>query len=285
MAFPVRLIIALLFALFGFIGYCSSAVENPITGESQRVSLSPQQEITLGQQAVQEIGAQHGGLFPDEALQQYIDQVGARVVQQSVAAQAPYPFEFYLLSDPQTVNAFALPGGPVFITAALLSQLSSEAQLAGVLGHEVGHVVGRHAAEQLAKQQLGQSLATAVGVAASDSQDGGRQAAVIAQAVNQVVNLQYGREDELESDRLGFRFMTEAGYDPRGIVELMEVLQRASGGGSAPEFFSTHPNPSNRIERLEALVAETYPNGIPADLTSGQEEFSSNVRTRLSSGG
>lgn len=285
MAFPIRLIIALLFALFGFIGYCSSAVENPITGESQRVSLSPQQEITLGQQAIQEIGAQHGGLFPDEALQQYIDQVGERVVQQSAAAQAPYPFEFYLLSDPQTVNAFALPGGPVFITAALLSQLSSEAQLAGVLGHEVGHVVGRHAAEQLAKQQLGQSLATAVGVAASDSQDGGRQAAVIAQAVNQVVNLQYGREDELESDRLGFRFMTEAGYDPTGIVELMEVLGRAGGGGGSPEFFSTHPNPSNRIERLEALVAETYPNGIPAELTSGQEEFSSNVRTRLSSGG
>jgi predicted Zn-dependent protease len=282
---PIRLIVALMFALFGFVGYCGSAVDNPITGESQRVSLSPQQEIALGQQATQEIAAQHGGLYPDEALQQYIDQVGERVVQQSVAAQAPYPFEFYLLSDPQTVNAFALPGGPIFITAALLSQLSSEAQLAGVLGHEVGHVVGRHASEQLAKQQLGQALATAVGVAASDSQDGGRQAAVIAQAVNRVVNLQYGREDELESDRLGFQFMTEAGYDPRGIVELMEVLGRAGGSGGAPEFFSTHPNPSNRIERLEALVSEAYPSGVPAELTSGQEEFSTNVLPRLTSGG
>jgi len=280
-AFLIRLAIGLLFALFGLVSYCGSTTENPITGEHQRVRLSPQQEVQLGLQSRQEMAAQHGGLFPDQSLQQYIDQVGTNIVQRSTAAQSPYSFEFHLLRDPQTINAFALPGGQVFITAALLARLSSEAQLAGVLGHEVGHVIGRHGAEHLAKQQLGQSLVTAIGVAASDGSDGGRQAAVLAQAVNQMVSLRYGREDELESDRLGFQFMTEAGYDPTGEVELMQILGEAAKSARQPEFFSTHPNPGNRVERLQALIAETYPNGVPDDLEDGRENFARMVGSRL----
>ncbi len=114
------------------------------------------------------MAAQHGGLYPDKLLQDYVDQVGEQVVQQSAAESTPYPFEFHLLRDPQTVNAFALPGGQVFITAGLLRRLSSSAQLAAVLGHEVGHVVARHGAEHLAKQQLGAALVNAVGIAATD---------------------------------------------------------------------------------------------------------------------
>lgn len=281
MAFLIRLAIGLLFALFGLVSYCGSTTENPITGEQQRVQLSPQQEVQLGLQSRQEMAAQHGGLFPDQALQQYVDQVGANIVQRSVAGQSPYPFEFHLLRDPQTINAFALPGGQVFVTAALLARLSSEAQLAGVLGHEVGHVIGRHGAEHLAKQQLGQSLVTAIGVAASDSPDGGRQAAILAQAVNQMVSLRYGRQDELESDRLGFRFITEAGYNPTGEVELMQILGEASRGARQPEFFSTHPDPGNRVQRLQALIAETYPNGVPAELEDGRERFQQIVGSRL----
>jgi predicted Zn-dependent protease len=192
------------------------------------------------------MAARHGGLYPNSPIQAYIDQVGGRVVQRSAAAKAPsaeagYPYEFHLLSDPQTINAFALPGGQVFLTVGLLRRLKSEAQLAGVLGHEVGHVVGRHGAEHLAKQQLGTALVNAVGIAASDNPDNARQAAVLAQAANQLVSLQYGREDELEADQLGFRFMTEAGYNPQGLVELMQILGSARQGGASPEFFSTHP--------------------------------------------
>ncbi|MBD2021601.1 M48 family metalloprotease, partial [Leptolyngbya sp. FACHB-36] len=255
--------------LFGVVSYCSSSVYNPITGENQRVQLSAQQEVTLGLQARGRMAQQHGGLYPDNGLQQYLDRVGERIIRQSVAAKSPYPFEFHLLRDPQTINAFALPGGQVFITAALLKRLTSEAQLAGVLGHEVAHVIGRHGAEHLAKQQLGQALVTAVGVASSDGQAGGQQAAVLAQAVNQLVGLRYGREDELESDRLGLRFMTEAGYDPEGIVELMKVLGSARRDGQPPEFFSSHPSPDNRIQRLQDLIATTYPKGIPAGLEDG----------------
>lgn len=278
----IRLGLGLLVALFGVISYFTNVEKNPVTGEQQRIQLSEQQEVVIGLRARGQMAEQHGGLYPDRALQEYIDQVGARVVQQSAAANSPYPFEFHLLRDPRTINAFALPGGQVFITAALLARLNSEAQLAGVLGHEVGHVVGRHGAEHLAKQQLGTALVNAVGIAASDSPESARQAAVLAQAINQLVSLKYGREDELESDELGFRFMTEAGYNPEGIVELMQILASANQGGEPPEFFSTHPNPDNRVERLEDLITQTYPNGIPGNLEEGQDDFARYARSRLS---
>ena len=278
----MRLIIGAVFAVFGMFNYFTSVSENPITGEQQRVQLTPQQEIIIGQQSAPKMAAQHGNLYPDRALQDYIDSVGNRVVESSIAKNSPYPFDFHLLRDTQTVNAFALPGGQVFITAALLSRLNSEAQLAGVLGHEVGHVIGRHGAEHLAKQQLGSALVNAVGIAASDERGNGRQAAVLAQAVNQMVNLKYGREDELESDRLGFQFMTEAGYNPKGIVELMKILDSARGGaGGQPEFMSTHPNPGNRIEQLNSIINQEYPQGIPARLDEGRDRFSRIVAPRL----
>lgn len=269
----IRLGLALLMVLFGLIGYCTNTVENPITGEVQRVQLSPEQEIELGLQARSQMAQEFGGLYPDEQLQQYLDNVGQRVVQQSIASQSPYPFEFHLLRDPETINAFALPGGQIFITAGLMRQLRSEAQLAGILGHEVGHVVARHGAQHLAKRQLGAALVNAVGIAASDTPEGGRRAAVIAQAVNQLIQLRYGRDDELESDRLGFRFMTEAQYNPQGKVELMEILGSARQGNEPPEFFSTHPNPSNRIQRLETLIQENFPNGVPPQLEEGRDTF------------
>ena len=278
----VRLLIGAIFAIFGMFNYFTNVSENPITGEKQRVQLSPQQEIVIGRQSARKMAAQHGNLYPDQTLQNYIDEVGNRVVQNSAAQNSPYPFEFHLLRDPRTVNAFALPGGQVFITAALLDRLNSEAQLAGVLGHEVGHVIGRHGAEHLAKQQLGSALVNAVGIAASDRPDSGRQAAILAQAVNQMVNLKYGRDDELESDRLGFEFMTEAGYNPVGIVELMEILNSARGSaGGQPEFMSTHPNPGNRIEQLTEIIEEAYPNGVPAQLQERRDRFQRIVAPRL----
>ncbi len=274
----VRLGIAFIVGLFGLISYFTTVSENPVTGEKQRIQLSPRQEVVIGLQARGQMAAQHGGLYQDKALQGYISQVGKRIVKKSAASGSPYPFEFYLLSDPRTVNAFALPGGQIFLTLAMLRRLNTEAQLAGVLGHEIGHVVGRHGAEHLAKQKLGVALVNAVGIAASDDAQSGRQAALLAQAINQMVSLKYGREDELESDRLGFRFMTQAGYNPKGIVELMQVLNSIRQGGQPPEFFSTHPNPSNRVEQLQSLIAKTYPNGIPANLQQGRERFARYVK-------
>jgi len=275
----IRLILGLVFAVGGLFSYFGTTNVNPVTGENQRIQLTPRQEIVLGLQSRQQMAARHGGLFPDESLQAYIDAVGERVVQRSQASKSPYPFEFHLLRDSQTVNAFALPGGQVFITAALLGRMNSEAQLAAVFGHEVSHVVGRHGAEHLAKQQLGTSLVNAVGVAASGGQDGGQGAAVLAQAVNQMVDLRYGRQDESESDRLGLKFMTEAGYDPRGILELMQILAQGSGG-RRPEFLSSHPDPGNRLQTLKAAIQKTFPQGIPSNLEDGRDRFAQAVHRR-----
>nr|WP_242028138.1 M48 family metalloprotease [Pseudanabaena sp. FACHB-2040] len=277
----VRLVIGVLFALFGLFNYFTAVSENPITGEKQRVSLSPQEEIILGQQGRQDVMQEFGGLYSDQVLQNYVDQVGQEVVGRSAAAQSPYPFEFHLLDNPNTVNAFALPGGQIFVTTGLLRQLTAESQLAGVLGHEIAHVIARHGSEHLARRQLGVALVNAIGVAASDDPTNGRQAAMIAQAVNQLVNLNYGRQDELESDRLGFEFMTAAQYNPEGLVELMEILDRAREGGQSPEFLNSHPNPGNRVERLESLIQETYPQGVPPELEEGQQDFSQVVQPRL----
>jgi len=244
-----RLLIGLAVAAFALLSYFTSSEYNEITGENQRVALSPQQEIALGLQSAPQMAQQHGGLHPDPSAQQRIDRIGARLVQRSVAKDTPWNWEFHLLRDDQTINAFALPGGQVFITAALYERLEAEAELAGVLGHEIGHVIARHGAEHLAKQQLTQGLTGAAVMASGD-----RQVGQMAQMVGQMVNMKYGRDDELESDRLGVRLMIEAGYPPEALINVMKVLAE-SGGGSQPEFFSTHPNPENRIQKIEAAIA------------------------------
>ncbi|MDJ0648326.1 MAG: M48 family metallopeptidase [Xenococcaceae cyanobacterium MO_188.B19] len=277
----IRLGIGLLFAIFGLINYFGHVTENPVTGEQQRVQLSPKQEIVLGRQSRDRMIERHNGLYPDPILQAYINRVGNRIVKKSTVSYSTYPFQFYLLQDKRTVNAFALPGGQVFLTAALLSRLNSEAQLAGVLGHEVAHVVARHGAEHLAKQQLGAAISHAVTIAASDSSESARQTAILARAINQMINLKYGRQDELESDRLGVRFMIEAGYNPRGIMELMKILDAANKGAKPPEFFSTHPDPGNRISKILAIIQQKFPNGIPKKLEIGKTRFRKIVGSRL----
>ena len=256
-----RLIIAVILALMAVFTYYSSTSENPLTGEKQRVAMSPEQEIALGYQSAPQMAAQMGGVSRNEKARALVKQVGERLVAQSVASKSPYKFSFHVLADPKTVNAFALPGGPVFITEGLLRLLKSEAELAGVLGHEIGHVIARHSSERLAKQQLTQGLLGALVVGSGDY-----TTAQIGQMVGGMINMKYGREDELESDALGVRIMAEGGYDPRALIRVMEVLASASGGSRQPEFFSTHPAPENRAERIKEAIAKQFPQGVPENL-------------------
>ena len=258
-AIKIRLIMAGAMALFAIISFLGSRQYNEVTGENQYISITEEQEIVLGFQAVPELIQQFGGMEADERLQAYLDEVGEKLVRESVAATTDWDFEFYLLDDEQTINAFALPGGPVFITMALFSQLETEGQLAGVLGHEIGHVLARHGAQRMAKANLTQGLTQAV-IAVSE---GGAQAAAI---IGQLVNMNFGREDELESDRLGVEIMVDAGYDPRAMIGVMEILAAAGGPNRQPEFFSTHPNPENRIERIQEAIDREFPNGVPDGL-------------------
>lgn len=264
-----RLLIALAVAAVSLISYYSAREYNPVTEEVQHVDLTAEQEIGLGLQAAPEMAQQFGGLHPDQEAQATVDQICARIVQQSAAKDTPYQFECHVLADEETINAFALPGGQVFITAGLLKRLQTEGQVAGVLSHEIGHVVARHGAEHMAKARLTQGLTGAAVLATYDPDNpSSRNSAAVAALIGQMVNMRFGREDELESDRLGVRFMSEAGYDPRSMVDVMKVLAEGAGGGRQPEFFSTHPNPDRRIERIEQMIAETYPQGVPGNLQS-----------------
>jgi len=259
--FGPRLIGAALLVGFAFLSYQCSTAYNPVTGEEQHIALAPQQEIALGLQALPEMMAQYGGEHPDAKAQALVDRVGQRILEQSDAGKTEWQYDFHLLSDPETVNAFALPGGQIFITAALLQLMETEGQLAGVLGHEVGHVVARHSAQRMAKEQLTQGITGAVLVAAGSGSE-----AQLAQMIGQMVNMKYGREDELQSDELGVRFMSQAGYDPRAMIGVQKLLSAQAQGEAPPEFLSTHPSAPNRIQVIEAAIAKTFPDGVPTDL-------------------
>jgi predicted Zn-dependent protease len=263
-----RFLIALVVAAISLLGYFGTSTFNPVTEEKQHVgSITPDQEIALGLQAAPEMAHQFGGLDPDPRMQELVDRVGQQLVSRSGAKLTPYQFDFHTLDDPQTVNAFALPGGQIFITEGLLRRLDTEGQLAGVLGHEIGHVVARHGAEHIAKQQLTQGLTGAAVLATYDPNNASsQQSAAVAMMIGQLVTMRFGRQDELESDRLGVRFTSEAGYDPNSMIRLMEILDESSQGRQ-PEFFSTHPNPENRIARIREAISERFPEGMPSGLT------------------
>jgi predicted Zn-dependent protease len=255
-----RLLLGLGIAIFSIVSFMSSSSVNPVTGEKQYVKVSAQQEVAMGLQAAPEMAQQFGGAITSGPEADIVRRVGSRLVQRTKAKNSEYRFEFHLLRDGETINAFALPGGQVFITMGLLSKLETEEQLAGVLGHEIGHVIGRHGAEHMAKGELMQGLVGAVG-AASDG-----KAMAIAQMAAQMANLKYGRHDEHEADTFGLDYIVQAGYDPRGILGVMKVLEEASKGNRQPEWMSSHPLPANRIEELEDRIKKMFPNGVPSNL-------------------
>ncbi|MBX3097441.1 MAG: M48 family metallopeptidase [Fimbriimonadaceae bacterium] len=257
------MLIAIIVVIFSVVTYMGQRQANPVTGEVQHVALDTREEVVLGLQAAPEMAAQHGGFEEGTREAALVARVGNRLVQSTEAKNSPYQFEFHLLRDPQTINAFALPGGQIFITRALLNQLETEGQLAGVLGHEIGHVVNRHGAEQMARQGLTQGLAGAAVIATSDDQGQGGQMAII---IANLVSMKYGRNDELESDKYGLKYMAEAGYDPRALMGVMRILERAGGSGGQPEFLSTHPKPANRVGHIEELIRQQFPQGLPPGL-------------------
>ena len=246
--FKIRLLIGAGIILFSLFKYYSNRGTNPYTGKKQSIGLTTEEEIAIGLESAPQMAQQHGGLYPDQSAQDLVDRVGNKLVNTTIARETPYRYDFHLLRDPETINAFALPGGQIFITYALFSKLENEDQLAGILGHEIGHVVGRHSAERIAKQGLTQGILS--GVMVGGDGNSGQMAAMIAN----VVNMKYGRGDELESDDLGVRFMIKAGYQPEAMIGVMQILKEAAGPNRVPEFQSTHPDPENRIEKIKESI-------------------------------
>ena len=263
-----RFIIAIIVAAVSLFSYYFKTSKNEVTGETQHVSMSADQEIALGLQAAPQMAAQYGGLSPNAEARAAVEEIGQKIIASTKAGQTRYKFRFHLLADDQTVNAFALPGGQVFITQGLLKHLKTEAQLAGVLAHEIAHVVGRHSAAQVAKSNLTQGLAGAATIASYDPNSPGSSIAkaAIAAAIVKVIGMRFSRNDELEADKLAVDFTPQAGYDPRAMIQVMEILEQQGGRSSTPEFMSTHPDPGNRIGQLEKEIAADFPQGLPAGL-------------------
>jgi len=241
-----RLLIGIAIVAFAYLRKCSQQEVNPYTGKTQAVSLSPEQEIAIGLQQAHIMTQQHGGLYPNEKAQALVDKVGAKLVNNTIAKKSGYQFDFHLLRDEKTINAFALPGGQVFITHALFSQLKNEDQLAGVLGHEIGHVLGKHSNERITDANFWKLLTMGASVGADLGQ--------LANSIGQQTLLKNGRGDELESDELGVKLMIDAGYDPENLIGVMEILKAAAGPNRIPEFQSTHPDPENRIEKIKEAI-------------------------------
>ena len=244
-SFKIRILIFAAVAAFAFIRKCSQEEINPYTGTKQAISLSPDQEIAIGLQSAPGMAQQHGGLHPNNEYQALVDNIGNKLVNSSIAKETPYKYEFHLLTDPNTINAFALPGGQIFITYALFSKLENQDQLAGVLGHEIGHVLGKHSNERITNANFWKTLA--MGGSAIDM--GG-----VAQQFGQGQLLKNGRGDELESDALGVQFMIDAGYNPEEMIGVMKILKAAAGPNRVPEFQSSHPDPENRIEKIKEAI-------------------------------
>lgn len=226
--------------------------------------LSWDQEIALGSGAAADMTAEYGGAVDNEETRRYLDAIGHRLVAQIGADIPPdLPWEFTLLNSP-VINAFALPGGKVYVSRGLVEMMTNEAQLAGVVGHEIGHVTARHGNERISAQ-IGLNailVASAAAVGAADEESDVRrygQYGVPALAIGgNVLLLKYGRDDELEADALGVAYMAGAGYDPRGQLQVMRILAEAGKGPRQLEFLSTHPHPESRIRRIADLLAGPY---------------------------
>jgi len=229
----------------------AACARNPVTGRRQLSLISTDQEIALGKEAAQQV-TESVGRYPDEKVQAYVAEIGKRMAAKSERPNLPWTFT--VLDDP-TVNAFALPGGPVFVTRGLLTHLGSEAELASVVGHETGHITARHSVQDLSKAQLAQ---VGLGIGSIVSEDI-RQVAQVAGAGLQLLFLRFSRDHERQADELGFKYMTALGYDPREMAHVFTTLQRASaqeGQGRIPEWLSTHPDPGNRAETAAKRAAE-----------------------------
>ncbi|MCI0362860.1 MAG: M48 family metallopeptidase [Phycisphaerales bacterium] len=229
----------------------SGCATNPSTGRSQLILVSPEQVAAMGEQAKPELIREMGGEVKSQELRQYIASVGRRLARHVEPEFKDIQWEFITL-DSDVINAFALPGGKVFISRGLLQEFNNEAQVATVLGHEIGHVTARHVDERVSQSMVAQLGMEFLGQASnSDLVNAG------AQLLTQGTILKFSRDQESEADRQGLKYMTKAGYDPSAALDVMRVLIE-SGGGGGMEILSTHPDPRGRLEDIQRLLDTEY---------------------------
>lgn len=235
-------------------------VKNAATGQKQLNFLSRDEEVALGEQAKGPLTQEYGGAVADADLQAYVREVGMKLVAQAEGDYRTLPWEFTLL-DSDVINAFALPGGKVFLSRGLAHRLPNEAAMAAVLGHEVGHVTAEHADKRVSSAMITQGLVigATVAIGATTDNDTAAIGSMVLGGVGTGFLMKFGRDEESQSDALGMRYMTGAGYSPVGMISLMEVLTESSKGGERQwEILSTHPDPERRLRWARDAVAGPY---------------------------
>jgi predicted Zn-dependent protease len=267
LALPSRRLGAGLLAAGLAAGPIASCARNPVTGKSEISLVSEGQEIQMGKEAAQQV-QQSIGFVEDPELQSYVAAIGKRMAAKSERPNLPW--EFHVVND-AAVNAFALPGGFIYVTRGLLAHMNSEAELASVLGHEIGHVTARHSVQQISKAQL---ATLGLGIGSILSSDVAQYAGIASQGLG-VLFLKYGRDAENQADELGFKYALGLNYDVREMANVFQTLNRASQvggeGGRLPEWLSTHPNPENRVARTEQRL-DTLKTPL-ANTLIGRDEF------------
>ncbi|MEX1184518.1 MAG: M48 family metalloprotease [Gemmatimonadota bacterium] len=243
---------------------------NPVTGETQLALISESQEIQMGAEAAQQV-EQSIGLVDDASLQNYVQQIGASLARDSERPNLPWTFR--VVDDP-TPNAFALPGGYIFITRGILGLMRSEAELAGVIGHEIGHVTARHSVTMISRSQIAQ---LGLGLGSILVPEIARFGDLASSGLS-LLFLKYGRDAERQADELGFRYALDDGYDVRDIPNVFAQLQRAgeaAGHSPLPSWLSSHPYPEERIANIREMLA-ALPQSLDGTLR-GVQTFMSQV--------
>ena len=238
-------------AALGFTAATSLAcATNPATGNKEFSLMSEGQEVQLGQEMDVQVKREMG-VYDDANLQRYVSEVGMRLAKASERPNLPWHFA---VVDEPAVNAFALPGGYIYLTRGILAFLHNEEQMAGVLGHEIGHVTARHAAQQYTKATSAGVGLTLLGIFVPEA----RPVQGIAESALGVLFLKHGRDDELQADRLGAQYTAKGGWDPKGVAGMLRTLQRldeASGSRKGvPNWLSSHPAPADRVDKVLAFV-------------------------------
>ncbi len=245
---------------------------NPVTGRHEFMLLDDQEEIQLGAQTDVEIIKQYQ-LYPDPKMTAFLDEIGQRLAKTSHRVELPFQFK---ILDSAVVNAFAVPGGYVYLTRGILASLNNEAELAGVVGHEIGHITARHSAQQYSRAQVAQ---VGLGIGSIVGQFFpviGGLATGLAEVGVGMLFLSFSRDNERQADSLAVEYATKAGYDGAQLASFFETLERMNPGSDRsglPSWFSTHPNPEDRLQAVRTQAKEWQQRVGARDLRVNREEY------------
>ena len=266
-----RLIMAAVMVVGGLFSYDASRQKNPITGRTQAIALNPQQEVALGLRTAPQMAQKFGGDDPDREDQGRVQTVGEKLVRSSAASKSPYQFKFTPAGRPQDGERLRVARRPHLPSRARCTTASAtKRSWPACWGtRSATWWAGTRPRSWPRASSARRSWARWASPPPTSTAARGGMAQAAAAMVNQMVQLKYGREDELQSDSLGVNFMSDASYDPHALIAVMDILAKASGGQKRAEFTSSHPDPGNRSQVIKEEIAKRYPGGVPSSLTLG----------------